>query len=261
MATEGRKTSTKRARAGKAQPKLGTWFHRANLLTSTILVFPLLLAYQLAVLARPEVANGADLLTVRLYKLLGSRENYVLFNLGMLLAFVLLLAILRRKQRFDVRLFIPVVLESGIYALTMGAVIVFVMGMIGINPTLWIAGHLPAAVQLPGNPGPLARIALAAGAGVHEEIVFRLLLLPALVWTFEKVLGANRALAWVAAFVVSSLVFSAAHHVIGGEPWRLGAFTYRFFCGMIFATLFQFRGFAVAVYTHTLYDVYVMLIG
>jgi hypothetical protein len=48
--------------------------------------------------------------------------------------------------------------------------------------------------------------------------------------------------------------------VIGGEPWKLGVFVYRFLCGLFFATLFQTRGFAVAVYTHALYDIYVLLV-
>jgi hypothetical protein len=58
--------------------------------------------------------------------------------------------------------------------------------------------------------------------------------------------------------LVSAVLFSAAHHIVGGEPWRVGVFVYRILCGLIFAALFQWRGFAVAVYTHALYDVFVL---
>jgi hypothetical protein len=251
-------TATPRTKARKrplrGRVNLRNYFDRANLLTSVVLVFPLFLLYQLAVIALPnEVGNGADLITGRLIALLGgSRLNYLALDGAMLAAFVIAVALLRRKQRFDVRLFVPVVLESGVYALTMGAAIVYVMGLLGINPALAVGG---------AKPGVLVRIALSLGAGVNEELVFRLMMLPALALFFEKLVGMRRALAVAGAFVVSSLLFSAAHHVIGGEPWRLGAFTYRFFCGLIFASLFQFRGFAVAVYTHALYDIYVMLFG
>ena len=71
----------------------------------------------------------------------------------------------------------------------------------------------------------------------------------------------RRGIALGIAFVASSLAFSAAHHLIGGEPFRVGVFTYRFFCGMIFATIYQLRGLGVAVYTHALYDLYVLLLS
>jgi hypothetical protein len=61
--------------------------------------------------------------------------------------------------------------------------------------------------------------------------------------------------------LVSSALFSAAHHVGPlGDPLRLGVFTYRMLAGIVFGLIFWFRGFAVAVYTHALYDMYVMLL-
>jgi hypothetical protein len=71
----------------------------------------------------------------------------------------------------------------------------------------------------------------------------------------------RRFLSLASAFVLSSLLFSAAHHIPPyGDPLELGVFTFRFLAGMIFASLFWFRGFAVAVYTHALYDLYVLII-
>ena len=48
--------------------------------------------------------------------------------------------------------------------------------------------------------------------------------------------------------------------VIGplGEPFRFMPFVYRTFAGVFFALVYQVRGFAVAAWTHTLYDVYVL---
>jgi membrane protease YdiL (CAAX protease family) len=90
--------------------------------------------------------------------------------------------------------------------------------------------------------------------------MFRLVMVGGGVWLLTRVLGLPRWLAIVIAFAVSSVLFSAAHHIVGGEPWRLGAFTYRLLCGLFFATLFQTRGLAVAVYTHALYDIYVLIV-
>lgn len=237
------------------------WFRHVNLLTSLVLIFPLLVAYQLALLQLPAAANGVDLITGQLVALLGTRTHYLLFNLAMVMLFVLLVLVLRRRQQFDLGQFVPVILESGFYALTMGTAIVHLMALLHVDPKLAVA--LPPAAQSyvpPADYGPITRFAMALGAGVHEELLFRLAMIPALTLGLEKLLGTSRWLALTLAFIVSSVLFSAAHHVIGGEPWALQPFVYRFFCGMLFAALFQFRGLAVAVYTHALYDVWVMVI-
>lgn len=237
-----------------------------NLKTSIVLVFPLLIAYQLGLLFSRDAFNGADLLTGRIYALVGSARNFLLFNVALAVIFVLLLVVLRRRQEFDTRLFLPVILESSLYALAVGPLIVWTMVHLGIDPKLSLGDLAQAAAGAAPDPvdpkqlGLLSRICLSLGAGVHEELVFRLAMVPGIAWLLSRGGGLGRALSLLGAFLLSSLLFSAAHHVIGGEPWRLVPFVYRFFCGMIFATLFQFRGFAVAVYTHALYDMYVMLL-
>jgi hypothetical protein len=231
------------------------YLRRADLLTSLLLVFPLFLVYQVGVLVVPEVYNGADLITSQLLHLLhGQTGAYILVNATLALGFVVLVLVLRKKNSFDPRLFVPVVFESGIYALTMGSLIVFVMqDILHVDPRL-------AATAGPEAVGPLAKVVLAFGAGVHEELVFRLILMSAVLWLCERGLHFRRWLAMIFAFAISAALFSAAHHVIGGEPWRVGAFVYRFLCGLFFATLFTTRGFAVAVYTHALYDVFVLVL-
>ena len=153
-------------------------------------------------------------------------------------------------------------MESCVYALLVGPIIVSTMAAIGINPKLALAAAA-AGGGAPVNPqqlGSLTRVALSLGAGVHEELLFRLAMIPALSVLFARLVGLPRVVSLALAFIISSLLFSAAHHVIGGEPWAVAPFVYRFFCGMIFAALFQFRGLGVAVYTHALYDIYVMLL-
>jgi hypothetical protein len=237
----------------------GGWFRRTNLLTSVLLVFPLFLVYQIGVLAIPQSYNGADLITTQLLRLLhGQTGTYILVNLGLGLVFVVIVAVMRRKNEFTPRLFIPVLIESALYAVTMGSLILFVMvNILHVDPGLRI---LPpaAAAGGPADVGFFGRIILSFGAGVHEELVFRLMMIPALIALANKVLKLKMFWAVALAFVISSALFSAAHHVVGGEPWRLGVFTYRFLCGVFFATLFQARSFAVAVYTHALYDIFVL---
>jgi hypothetical protein len=228
-----------------------------NLLTSVILVFPLLLLYQIGVVLIYPMINGADFLTRFLFQNMGlSRSAYLGYTAVVALAFALIIAVLRRRQGVNLSVFVPVLLESAIYALTMGSLILLVMTRVfGINPRLAVAG-----VGL-GAQGAVGRLVMSLGAGFWEETTFRLGLLGGIVALGEKLLGMRRTLAFFLALGVSSFLFSAAHHIPPyGDPFALGIFTFRFLAGVFFGLLFWFRGFAVAAYTHALYDIYVLLL-
>lgn len=249
-----RQKTTRQPSAAKRRAVPGQGSGPTNLLTSVVLVLPLLLFYEIGVIFT-NALNGADFFTRTLIRWVGF-EGFLWTQGGLALLLVLLLVYLRRTQRFELRRFAPVVFESAVYALTMGTLIVFVMvEVFQIDPRLATPGS-------PLNEASLfQRLVLSVGAGVHEELVFRLFLLTGLALLLERGLGFRRWVALGLAMLASSLLFSAAHHVGPlGEPLRIGAFVYRTLAGLVFATLYQQRGFAIAVYTHALYDIYVLLL-
>jgi hypothetical protein len=226
-----------------------------NLLTSLVLVFPLFLIYQVGVLFTLPVLNGADFLTVFLFRNLGlSTRAYLGYTIAVAIAFAIAVALLRRKQRFDPKLILPVFVESAIYALTMGSLIVFVMTkVLHVSPRL--AGGVIA------EQGMGTRFVMSLGAGVWEETVFRLGIMTGVALLLERVLGLGRWVAVTLALLVSAGLFSAMHHIPPyGDPLHLGVFTFRVLAGVFFGLIFWFRGFAIAVYTHALYDIYVLLV-
>jgi hypothetical protein len=108
--------------------------------------------------------------------------------------------------------------------------------------------------------GPLTSFVMSVGAGVHEELVFRLGLFAGGA-ALLRLVGLRLTIALVASCLISSAVFSAVHHIgPQGDPFTLQVFVYRALAGVMFAVIFYFRSLAHAVYTHALYDVYVMLI-
>jgi membrane protease YdiL (CAAX protease family) len=225
-----------------------------NLLTNLILIFPLLIIYQLGVLVTYPMLNGADFVSGILFgQLRFTQPQYLFFVLLVTVGFMATVVMLRRRQPFQSRIVVPIVLESTIYALTMGSLIVLVMTKVfGISP------KLSAAVE---QQGILARVVMSLGAGVYEELVFRLGLLGGLYWVGDRVFRWGKWFSLGIALVLSALAFSAAHHVPPyGDPLRIDVFTFRALAGVFFGLLFWFRGLAVAVYTHALYDVYVLLI-
>ena len=100
-------------------------------------------------------------------------------------------------------------------------------------------------------------VVISAGAGLHEELIFRVIGMGGLGFLLAGITGPRRA--WIFALVLSSLIFSLAHHLgPAGEVFTFAAFVYRALAGVFFALVYQLRGFAVAAWTHALYDVYVL---
>jgi membrane protease YdiL (CAAX protease family) len=224
---------------------------RIDPFTSAILVFPLFLTYQLGILGRGGSGqNGVDFITRALIELCERDLGNYLGVLGSaLLAYAALLVILRGYGRFNPRVFVPMLAESAFYATTMGTLILF-----AIHRFLEVIPHLAVASSVI----PLGDIVvISAGAGLHEEFIFRVLGMGGLGFLLAGITGRRRA--WIFALVLSSLVFSLAHHIgPAGEAFTFAAFVYRTLAGVFFALVYQLRGFAVAAWTHALYDVYVL---
>lgn len=228
---------------------------RVDPLTSAILVFPLFLVYQLGILLSRGL-NGVDFITASFVEMC-ERDlgNYLVILSGMLVAYAAILLLLRQRETFDPKAFVPVLAESTFYALSMGSIILYVMHrFVELMPSL-ASGELAAALAT--GLGALDILVISAGAGLHEELLFRLLGLGGLSWLLAGVMNDKQA--WLVALVASSLCFSLAHHIgPAGEPFEFAAFIYRALAGVFFALVYQVRGLAVAVWTHALYDVYVL---
>jgi membrane protease YdiL (CAAX protease family) len=118
-------------------------------------------------------------------------------------------------------------------------------------------------VLLQNVPGPL-RLSFSTsagnvvgflGAGIYEELLFRLILLSGVLWMLKRA-GAAPRLRLVGAILLTSLLFAAAHYVgPHGEPLHWFSFLFRFLAGVFFAVLFVYRGFGIAAGAHAGYDV------
>lgn len=116
-------------------------------------------------------------------------------------------------------------------------------------------GRLQILSTIPRVVG--ARVVTYIGAGIYEEVLFRLCLLPALYGLFRL---SRLSATWAAALAVlsSSLAFALAHHIgPSAEPLQLFTFTFRALAGSFFAVLFVMRGFGITVGCHATYDIVV----
>jgi membrane protease YdiL (CAAX protease family) len=114
-----------------------------------------------------------------------------------------------------------------------------------------------AADPPPLNTAAISQVVTYVGAGIYEEVVFRLALYGLLrsVLTTAHV-PARTAVALAA--LTAAVLFAVAHHVgAHGEPVDGFNFLFRVLAGLYFTALYQFRGFGIAVGAHACYDVLV----
>lgn len=106
----------------------------------------------------------------------------------------------------------------------------------------------------------LGQVITFVGAGIYEEVLFRLLFFTILSGLL-RLAHAPGLMAVLVAAVASAAFFAAAHHLGPyGEDFDSYVFLFRTLAGVYFALLFQLRGFGIAVGAHACYDVLVGIV-
>jgi len=114
----------------------------------------------------------------------------------------------------------------------------------------------------------LANIVTGIGAGIYEELVFRLILICLLMLLFQDVLRFTHKNSIVLSVLISAALFSAHHHIdlLSGQPntndpFNSIRFAFRTIAGIYFAVLFAIRGFGITAGTHAFYDIIATIIN
>jgi membrane protease YdiL (CAAX protease family) len=241
----------------------GYWHEAKRPLTSLLFVAPLLLFYELGVLTLGPgaVRNAADVWLRTCLDLLGFGQYFLL----PVLTCAALLAwhhVSHQPWRLDSKVLYGMWTES----LLFGSLLL----LLAVGQRVLLNTILPpASVESMANRGLWTLMVGYVGAGIYEELLFRLLLLPAALGVF-RLSGLSPRWSVAAAVVTVSLLFAAAHYqfevVLAGHPFRMPygetfawfSFTFRFLAGVFFSLLFWYRGFGIAVGTHAVYDLYTL---
>jgi hypothetical protein len=229
---------------------------RPDPLTSVVLTTPVFLIYHLGILLIDK-RNGVDWVSDLTLQLLhASVPAYVALSLGLCGMLVLAMWLLRKRGSVRPQALLPIVTESALWAVVMLASVGWAVESIVPGLSARAASVGTAVAQL----GPIEKIVMAAGAGFHEEVTFRVILFSG----GARLLVALRARAlpaFLLTALLSSLVFAFVHHLgVHGEGLTLAAFSFRTLAGLYLCALYAARGFAVAVYTHALYDALVFFV-
>ena len=101
------------------------------------------------------------------------------------------------------------------------------------------------------------------GAGFYEEIAFRVGLFGLGALAIKAFFGSLPRVVMISAWaLVAAMLFAGWHHVGPlGDAWNLKIFVFRSACGLVLTAIYVFRGFAPAVWTHALYDVWALALA
>ncbi len=259
--------NAKTIRQATATPALDYWAVSRQPWTSLVFIAPMLVLYEVGVIALGRVAtrNGADVWLRTLLDQIGLGQYFLLpvMVCGILLAWHYLT---RQPWTLRGKVLACMLVES----LLLGWLLLLIAQAQGS-----IASQLSAAIPVevaaePTAQARLSRMIGTLGAGIYEELLFRLMLLPVAIAAI-KACGFSARTSVIAGIVIVSLIFSAAHYKLDfdlgpwhiatryGDAWQLYTFIFRFLAGVFFAVLFQLRGFGIAAGSHALYDIAVAL--
>jgi hypothetical protein len=223
-------------------------------------VAPILLLYELGVMALAggsagAVRTGADAWMRRGLASLGLTDHW-LVPLALVIALLVWQTFTSRDWRFSPTALPGMAVES----------LVLAVALVGVSKLLDLGFTVldrrgPLTLAATTADAPLPALVGFLGAGVYEEALFRLALVPA-IFGVLRFLRTPQVLASAAAITFSSLLFSLAHHAgTPGETFTWFAFVFRWLAGVYFAWVFVVRGFGIAVGTHTAYDILVGWLG
>lgn len=212
---------------------------------------PLIILYEVMIVAAnqgriSQVRVGAEVWLKQLLAMIGGAGLAVMGAIVLIVGVAIIYGERRKSIPIRLRYFGWIVVESAVYGVVVAFLVSATVGAI-------------FAMAAPASPDGLwVKLALSIGAGIYEELLFRVILVGGLFWLLNRFVSPKRHAYLLAAFI-GAAIFSAVHYIgVYGDVFTLPSFTFRFLFGLVLNGIFLWRGFGVAAWTHALYDVMVV---
>tara|TARA_A100001011_G_scaffold202506_1_gene210885 strand:- start:32415 stop:33047 length:633 start_codon:yes stop_codon:yes gene_type:complete len=199
-------------------------------------------------LSRNEVStlrNGADILLRQFMSLFGDIGLYIISTSFFLIFLIIFL--LQKKNINETSIKSKYLLFMLFEGLIWGIVLYFFMLF---SQTL---------LMFPTSKELISQIILSIGAGLYEELVFRVLLIMFLTKLIKIIFLWNYLICLLVSMTLSAIVFSY-FHFLGpyGDPLSFSVFIYRFLGGFFLGFLYILRGFGITAYAHINYNLIII---
>ncbi|MCC5943226.1 MAG: CPBP family intramembrane metalloprotease [Balneolaceae bacterium] len=234
--------------------KKSTYFeHSRGIVYSYIVCIPLLVLYEVLIrLSQPGsdylVRISVDIWFKTIFQALGVNAISATFFVAAIAGAVIIFVKRKELPRLKKRYLGMMILESALYSIVIGLTIgMFLEFLLNMNT---------------GNPieqlSKFQLFALSLGAGLYEELFFRVILVSVLLYMFNRLME-KKMMAYFLSVVIAALLFSAVHYVGQyGDFFTFKSFLFRFLFGLALNLIYVSRGFGVAAWTHALYDLIVI---
>ena len=192
------------------------------------------------------VRNGADFLMRNIlesFDIYGLYGLVLVFFLGLLVTYIFFIKE-NQQQEVNVNFLFIMLAESMLWSVVL-YFLLFKFMVLLMNPV---------------GKTILQQVTLAIGAGIYEEFLFRVLLIAGLSGILGFVFMWDKTFKNIIAVVLSGGIFSAFHFMGEyGDFFSMELFLIRFFAGLFLGVLYMYRGFGITAYTHSIYDLIVLI--
>jgi membrane protease YdiL (CAAX protease family) len=215
---------------------------------SLILTLPALAIYEIGILilfrdSFFELRNTGEILLRSFFESLGLTNPLIVSVILMALFIVVMVRgyKIEKKPGIHANYIIYMLLESMLWGC-----FIFI--------SLQLFNKLP--LQLITMEDKISNINLAIGAGIFEELIFRLVLIGAILIILERGLSLTPRVAVPSAILLSALVFAAFHLFM--EAFSVSVFSQRVLGGSLLGSIYYARGYGIAVYAHIIYNILIL---
>ena len=223
------------------------WIETHRPLVCLVFTLPLLLWYEIGMVLHPDaIRSGIDRLLQTLLSPVGDTSLVVLplVTIGAML-------FLHHRRRDDAGLHLNPKTFVAMVAESLGLAVILFITCDALM--LYLSDQQPKPLSglatVFSDTEQYARVLTCVGAGIHEELLFRLLMFAPLMHWIRRGTDRER-LALVIASVVVSLVFALGHCDLlnpEGTPFEASSFLFRFLASVFLCFLFRFRGIGIAL--------------
>ena len=227
------------------------WRFSRSAYYSAVAALPLLVTYEILIVLSQSrywgIRNAADVWIRTFLMAFDLQAQHITFVLiGISLALIPIAKSKAGGIKLKANYFALMLAESLAFSMVLGILLQSILRLGGLSS---------------GGPGSglIQNLALSIGAGLFEEIIFRVILLN-LLFLLLSPLFKKKVVAAVVSVLLASFLFSLSHYVgTMADTWQLYSFMFRWAAGLLFTVLYFVRGFAITSYTHALYDIWVLV--
>jgi len=226
------------------------WNQSRSALYSFMFTLPLFLIYELGILLVssedvPNLRNGADVLMRQVlgtFGILGVYGFGVVFMLGFSVVFLL------QKRNWAITN-----IRSKYLLIMFGESLIWGAGL------FLILRSSQALLMFNDGKMLIQQLILAVGAGIYEEFIFRALLITGLSAVFNFVFQWSQPARGAAAVIAAAVIFSLFHFMGSfGDNYEFRLLVIRAVAGTGLGIIYILRGFGIAAFSHTIYDLIVL---